>query len=155
MNIWEIDLCGKSIANSVSFIEIFAYYPDMINELQGLFVILILFLFNNIQFMQLLSLNSNSNIQIEEIQTDKKYQEDTKQLLQMKVQDFHKKMQKERNENLFKKKRSMAAQPPILQDDQPYPYVLDENDFEDEETYHMNNFEEIQKELEAFYSYQI
>ncbi|CAD8187922.1 unnamed protein product [Paramecium octaurelia] len=103
--------------------------------------------------MQLLSLNSN--IQIEEIQTDKKYQDDTKQLLQMKVQDFHKKMQKERNEKLFKKKRSIAVQPPILQDDQPYPYLLDENDFEDEETYHMNNFEEIQKELEAFYFYQI
>lgn len=37
----------------------------------------------------------------------------------------------------------MVVELPILQDDQIYPYLLDENDFEDEETYHMNNFEEI------------
>ncbi|CAD8096335.1 unnamed protein product [Paramecium primaurelia] len=153
MNIQEINVYAKNIVNSISNTKIFVYYPNMINDFKELYVILILFLFNNIQFMQLLTLNSNNLI--EEFQTEKKYQEDTKQLLQLKVQDFHKKMQKDRNEKLFKKKRQMAVNPPILQDDQIYPYQLDENDFEDEEIYHMNKFEEIQKELEAFYQYKI
>ncbi|CAD8106787.1 unnamed protein product [Paramecium sonneborni] len=99
--------------------------------------------------MQLLNLNSNSLI--EEIPTEKKLQDETKILLQMKVEDFHKKMQKERNEKLFQKNRQIALIPPILQDDQFNPYLFDENDFEDEETQHINNFIEMEQELETFY----
>ncbi|CAD8198887.1 unnamed protein product [Paramecium pentaurelia] len=92
---------------------------------------------------------------IEELQTEKKQSEETKKLLQMKVQDFHMKMQKERNEKLFQKNRQIVMLPPILQDDQTYPYQFNEDDFEDDESYHVNNFDEIQKELETFYLHKI
>ncbi|CAK62899.1 unnamed protein product (macronuclear) [Paramecium tetraurelia] len=103
--------------------------------------------------MQLQTRNSNSLI--EELQTEKKQSEETKQILKMKVQDFHQKMQKERNEKLFQKNRQIVMLPPILQDDQNYPYQFNEDDFEDEETYHINNFDEIEKELETFYLHKI
>ncbi|CAD8120877.1 unnamed protein product [Paramecium sonneborni] len=149
---YETDLISQQL-NEYLGDRSFAYQINIINDINPFCDILSYFLFNNIYFMQ--SLILKSTFINEEIHTEKKQEEETKLLLLMKVEDFHKKMQKERNEQLFKKNREIIFIPPILLDDQIYPYLFNENDFDNEEIYHINNLTEIELELQTFYLQQI